>query len=279
MGEARAYREESPPHEACVAAFDITVTEITNTQFAAFVAETGYVTRAERGWIADEAGGPGVELPPASAVFSPPKSASPRDLSWWRLVEGANWKALTGPGSARPIPDSPVVHVTRQDAEAFAAWAGGRLPTEAEWEYAARGGLDGTFLSWDETETLARTERANTWQGIFPIVNTAKDGYAGLAPVASYPPNDFGLFDMIGNAWEWTASPYSPSHSEVDKALAGPNGLDHSQPGVAVGAIKGGSFLCAASYCYRFRPAARQAQDLAFGTSHIGFRIVRDSDG
>ncbi|MEL6567580.1 MAG: SUMF1/EgtB/PvdO family nonheme iron enzyme [Pseudomonadota bacterium] len=278
MGEARAYPEEAPVHEACIDAFEITATEITNAQFARFVAETGYVTRAEKGWRADEAGGPGIDLPPASAVFSGSDIASRRELGWWHLVEGANWRNPMEPDGGAPHPDAPVVHVARADAEAFAAWAGGRLPTEAEWEFAARGGMDGALLGWDAAEGKALTERANTWQGLFPIEDTGGDGFAGIAPVASYPPNGFGLYDMIGNVWEWTATPFAPSHAERDRSLAGANGLDPSQPGVAVGTIKGGSFLCASSYCFRFRPAARQAQDLSFGTSHVGFRIVRDAD-
>ena len=278
MGEDRAYPEEAPSHQVCIDAFEISATEITNAQFALFVAETGYVTRAEKGWHADDEGGPGFELPPASAVFAAPKIASRRELDWWRLVEGANWRTPMGPDGDAPHPDEPVVHITRADAEAFAAWAGGRLPSEAEWEFAARGGLDGELLGWEEAEGKALTARANTWQGIFPVADTGGDGFAGIAPVASYPPNGFRLYDMIGNVWEWTATPYTPSHAERDKRLAGANGLDPSQPGVAVGMIKGGSFLCASSYCFRFRPAARQAQDLSFGTSHIGFRLARDSD-
>jgi formylglycine-generating enzyme required for sulfatase activity len=168
------------------------------------------------------------------------------------------------------------VHVTREDANAYANWIGGRLPTEAEWEYAARAGLDGQIYGWDDAETLALSERANTWQGIFPIANTATDGYDGIAPVGSYPPNAYGLYDMIGNVWEWTDEPYFSTHDYESEPALRKNGFDPSQPGIAVGVIKGGSFLCARNYCYRFRPAARQAQDLAFGTSHIGFRVVRD---
>ncbi len=277
MGEDEAYREERPAHETCVAPFAITRTEITNAQFSAFVAATGYRTRAERGWRADEAGGPGVEAPPGSAVFDPPTDRAPRALNWWRFEENANWRTPSGAGNEAGAPHAPVVHVTPEDARAFADWAGGRLPSEAEWEYAARGGLDGQLLAWGDAHDSAVTDRANTWQGVFPVLDLAEDGHGGIAPVARYPANGFGLHDMIGNVWEWTASAYAPSHAERDRALAGPNGLDPAQPGAAVAVIKGGSYLCARSYCFRFRPAARQAQDLAIGASHIGFRLVRDA--
>ncbi len=276
MGETRVYPEEAPVHEACVSAFEITRTEITNAQFAVFVDETGYVTRAERGWEAADSNGPGIDLPPGAAVFQPPEGVRPQNLNWWMWLEGANWRAPRGAGSAPPDPDAPVTHVTREDATAFAIWSKARLPTEAEWEYAARGGRDGQLFAWSEAEREAGQAKANTWQGLFPIANTKGDGFEGIAPVASFPANGFGLHDMIGNVWEWTETPYAPSHAERDRQLAGETGLDISQPGIAVGTIKGGSFLCAKSYCYRFRPAARQAQDLAYGTSHIGFRIVRD---
>lgn len=275
MGETRVYAEEAPRHEVCVDTFEITRTEITRAQFARFVAQTGYVTRAEKGWSASDPGGPGVNLPPGAAVFRPADGQPARNLNWWRWIEGASWRYPDGSDSNEPPKDFPVTHVTREDAMAYAAWAGSRLPTEAEWEYAARGGLDGALLAWPDAERDARQHKANTWQGLFPVADTADDGFAGLAPVASFPPNGFGLYDMIGNVWEWTATPHTPSHHVRDKQRAGNLGLDASQPGVAVGTIKGGSFLCARSYCFRFRPAARQAQDLAYGTSHIGFRIVR----
>lgn len=278
MGETRVYREEAPRHESCVDGFDITRTEITVAQFTEFVQATGYQTRAERGWAASDPDGPGIDLPAGAAIFQPIEGVRPRDLNWWRWVEGANWQAPRGPGSEAPQADHPVTHVTRDDAMAYAAWAGGRLPSEPEWEYAARGGLDGELYAWTEAENIALKDRANTWQGVFPIVNSEDDGFAGVAPVATYLANGFGLYDMIGNVWEWTATPYTPTHSDLDRDRAGETGLDLSQPGIPVGTIKGGSYLCASSYCYRFRPAARQAQDLAYGTSHVGFRIVRSSD-
>nr|WP_233343134.1 formylglycine-generating enzyme family protein [Hyphomonas sp. Mor2] len=278
MGETRIYREEAPRHEACVSAIEITRTEITVGQFAAFVAATGYQTRAEAGIDPEALGASALPLPPGGAVFQPIEGSRPADLNWWRWVEGANWRRPNGPDKAAAPDDHPVTQMTRADAAAYAEWAGGRLPTETEWEYAARGGLDGTVLAWADAERSAVKDKANTWQGIFPVVNTQEDGFESTAPVASYPANGFGLHDMIGNVWEWTATPYAPSHAERDRQLAGATGLDLSQPGVPVGTIKGGSYLCATSYCYRFRPAARQAQDLAYGTSHVGFRIVRDPD-
>lgn len=277
LGEDHTYPEERPARQECVDAFEITRTEITNGQFAAFVAATGYKTRAERGWQAFEPGAGGIAAPPGSAVFSPTARAVVSNLDWWRYVEGANWQAPFGPDSAVPDVDAPVVHITKEDADAFAKWAGARLPTEAEWEFAARGGTDGQLNSWADAEALAKTLKANFWQGLFPVMDAGQDGYEGIAPVASYPANGFGLHDMIGNVWEWTASPYTPSHADRDRALAGANGLDFNQPAVAVGTIKGGSFLCATNYCVRFRPAARQAQDLGLSTSHIGFRLVRDA--
>lgn len=283
MGEAARYAEEGPPHETCIAPFEIARYEVTNAQFAAFVDATGYTTRAERGWAADEPGGPGVPQVPGSAVFTGPTGGSVRTISWWQFVEGANWQNPNGKGSDIAGRDNdPVIHVTREDAEAYARWAGGRLPTEAEWEYAARAAPDGKVSPWSDVDYIDTPQeadaRANTWQGVFPVRDLNRDGFAGIAPVGSFPANAYGLHDMIGNVWEWTASPYTPTHAPADIAAAGDRGLDPGQPGAAVGAIKGGSFLCADNYCARFRPAARQAQDLSFGTSHIGFRIARDAD-
>lgn len=263
LGEDRGYAEEGPEVEACVDSFSITRFEITNAQFAAFVEATGYVTAAE------------ASEQPGSAIFDPVEGVA-ENLNWWRFETGANWRLPDGPDGLAAHPDAPVIHVTQADAAAFAAWAGGRLPTEAEWEYAARGGLEGSLYSWAEAESAALASKANTWQGVFPVLDIADDGHGGLAPVGQYPPNGFGLHDMIGNVWEWTTSPYYGSHQPGDALATYPDGRDPAQPGRAVGVIKGGSFLCARSYCYRFRPAARQAQDLELSTSHIGFRVVAD---
>ena len=274
MGETRVYREEGPVTKVCPEPFEIWSHEVTNAEFAAFVKATGHKTRAELGWKASDSNGPGVDMAAGSAVFVPPKK--PDGMNWWKLMDGANWQKPLGPDKYEFEPLAPVVHVTRDDAMAYANWAGGRLPTEAEWEYAARGGLNGELLSWAEAEEAALQDKANTWEGVFPVINSKEDGYAGVAPVGSYPSNGFGLYDMIGNVWEWTSSTYYPTHAPGEGVKAYPKGYDPAQRDIPVGVIKGGSFLCARSYCYRYRPAARQPQDLIFGTSHIGFRIVRD---
>jgi len=277
MGETRAYREEGPVTEVCVKPFQMWSHEISNAEFAAFVKATGHKTRAEIGWKASDSYGPGVDMAPGSAVFVPSKN--PKGLNWWSLIDGANWKVPLGPDKGGYYGISPVVHITREDAQAYAKWVGGRLPSEAEWEYAARGGLKGELMSWAEAEEAALEDKANTWQGVFPVINSEDDGHVGVAPIGSYPANGFGLYDMIGNVWEWTSSPYYPTHQPGEAAKVYPNGYDPAQGDIPVGVIKGGSFLCARSYCYRYRPAARQPQDLIFGTSHIGFRIVRDKQG
>jgi len=276
MGSEEGYADKRPVRDVCVDGFLMARTEITNAQFAAFVAATGYATRAERGWAAAEPAGPGIDVPPGGAVFISPKDSGFSELSWWRLVAGANWRWPTGPDGPAARDSDPVVQITLEDAEAFAAWAGARLPSEAEWEYAAKAGAgqdEGTVPGGGRVRT--QREKANTWQGVFPLINTGDDGFEGIAPVASYPANAFGLHDMIGNVWEWTASPYAPSHGAQTVDRAGERGFDPGQPGVAVGVVKGGSFLCTANYCARFRPAARHAQDLAFSTSHVGFRLVK----
>ena len=277
MGDDPLYPEEGPATQTCVEPFELASHEVSNAQFASFVDATGYQTRAERGWRADEPGGPGIEVPPGSMVFQLPEGGSRRQLDWWSFVEGASWQYPLGTGDPyRPANNAPVVHVTLEDAEAYTKWAGGRLPTEAEWEFAARVRGDEGTATWSEIQEEARAGKANTWQGVFPARDLASDGFANVAPVGSFPSNALGLFDMIGNVWEWTASPYAPTHSERDRQVAGKRGFDPRQPSARVATIKGGSYLCADNYCARFRPAARQAQDVALGTSHIGFRIARD---
>jgi len=263
MGSNAHYAEEGPPETIEVGAFDIDRFEVTNAQFAQFVAETGYVTSAER---ATELGFPAN----GSAVFS---------HRTWSFVEGADWRHPEGPASSITGKDhDPVVQVSLEDAEAYAGWAGRALPTEAQWEYAARGGLDGKDYAWGDALTPGGHYLANTWQGLFPVTDTGADGHAGRAAVGCYTANGFGLYDMIGNVWEWTEDPYFPDHrfgkdlpADAHERLTG---FDPRQPGVPVGVIKGGSFLCAPNGCRRYRPAARHAQDTGLGTNHIGFRTV-----
>ena len=280
MGSDRHYPEEAPQHERHVEPFAIERHPVTNAQFAEFVAETGYVTVAER--ELDPAEFPGADpadLVPGSLVFTP--TAGPVDLrdwrQWWRWVPGALWRHPFGPDSSIDDRlDHPVVHVSFEDASAYAAWAGRRLPTEAEWEYAARGGLAGAEYAWgDEREPGGRV-MANTWQGAFPFRN---EGWGGTSPVGSYPPNGFGLVDMIGNTWEWTADAFTPRHLPPDASslergdrrdlLAG------APASQALHVTKGGSHLCAPEYCRRYRPAARSSQAEDSATTHLGFRCAR----
>jgi formylglycine-generating enzyme required for sulfatase activity len=255
MGSDDGYPEERPVREVTVAPFRIDRTEVTNRQFAAFVAASGYVTLAER--TPDAKDYPDADpsmLVPGSAVFTAPGSNErASELSWWRYVPGANWNRPEGPGSTIDDRlDHPVVHVAFEDAEAYAAWTGKRLPTEAEWEYAARGGLVGKPYTWGDEFTPGGRHMANTWQGAFPSQNTRDDGFAGTALVGHYPPNAFGLHDMAGNVWEWTVT----------------------EAGGNARITKGGSFLCAPNYCQRYRPAALSPVTADTSTSHIGFRCV-----
>ena len=269
------YPDEGPPREETVAAFEIDATEVTNIQFARFVSETGYVTVAER--PVDPSLYPGMPadaVQPGSAVFSFDSARfDPGDAStWWVFVPGASWRHPDGPGSDLKGRDFlPVVHIALADAQAYARLAGRRLPTETEWEWAARS------ADPDAENSTRQPSEANTWQGIFPARNTGEDGYAGAAPVACFQPNGLGVHDLIGNVWEWTADPYR--QSRPDAFEPGDPGQDPRQPGVAVGVIKGGSYLCAPNYCMRYRPGARQAQDLTLGASHVGFRTVSLTQG
>jgi formylglycine-generating enzyme required for sulfatase activity len=250
MGAHPAYQEEGPPKRVSVAAFSIDATEVTNAQFARFVAATGYVSDAEK-----PQAGFGVA---GAVVFRMPSVTNP---SWWHFVEGANWRHPEGPQSSiKGRANEPVVQVSFNDAQAYAAWAGRRLPSEAEWEYAAAGGAE-TIYVWGDTRTKDEEEMANTWQGSFPIHNSAADGFTARAPVGCFPPNDFALYDMIGNVWEWTDSDFI--------------GAPDSLTGDKIYTIKGGSFLCAPNFCRRYRAAARQAQEAGLPTNHIGFRTVQ----
>jgi formylglycine-generating enzyme required for sulfatase activity len=279
IGAGAQLPEEQPAGSRRVSPFCLDRWEVTNDRFAAFVAATGYVTVAERPLSAEQfpelkAG----ERAPGSAVFQPVPGDGPIDeLSWWHWVPGADWRHPEGPGSdLSGRGQHPVVQVAYEDAEAFARWAGGALPSEAQWEYAARGGLKDRVFAWGNTWN---PHKANTWQGPFPRTNSAEDGFSRTAPVGSFPANGYGLFDMTGNVWEWTKDWYSVGHGALadgsDPMVSSQEATgDPRDPGVAKHVIKGGSFLCSATYCSRYRPAAREAQSPDTGTSHIGFRLA-----
>lgn len=241
-GALAIYPEETPSVRAHVASFRMQAHEVTNRQFEAFVTATGHVTDAERTALSGDPGG-------GSALFSQ------AGMGGWSLAPSASWRTPEGPGSTiAERMEHPVVHVSLGDAQAYARWAGGRLPSEEEWEYAAVLGAPEGSSADSGAYTADGMPVANTWQGLFPVRNDATDGFAATAPVGCFPPSKTGLYDMIGNVWEWTATPYG----------AGQN------------TIKGGSFLCAENFCRRYRAAARQGQDADFSTNHIGFRIVLD---
>ena len=290
MGSDHHYPEEAPAHRVTVDPFWIDLTPVTNRAFRKFVNATGHVTFAE---IKPKAEDYPDALPhmlkAGSLVFTPPKHpVDTRDWSqWWNFKFGADWRRPYGPRSSiSGLDDHPVVHIAYRDAEAYATWAGKALPTEAEWEFAARGGLGGAEFAWGEEFTPAGKHMANTWQGNFPNENLATDGYARTSPVTAFPPNGYGVYDMIGNTWEWTTDWWSAKH-EADAAKAccipanprgGPEAASHDtcQPNVRIPrkVLKGGSHLCAPNYCRRYRPAARHAEPIDTSTSHLGFRCV-----
>ncbi|HUB85762.1 MAG TPA: formylglycine-generating enzyme family protein [Rhizomicrobium sp.] len=290
MGSDRHYPEETPVHRVTVDSFWIDRSPVTNNQFAAFVKATDYVTMAER--RVDPALYPGVParmLKAGSLVFSPPSDpvALTDWRNWWAIKFGANWRRPYGPGSFyKPIGDHPVVHIAYEDAVAYAAWAEKDLPTEAEWEFAARGGLEDAEFAWGDEFMPEGKPMANTWHGEFPHQNTKIDGFERTSPVGSFPPNGYGLYDMIGNVWEWTSDYYAPKHA-ADAAEdccipRNPRNLRRDESfnpreahlKIPRMVIKGGSHLCAPSYCRRYRPSARQGQAVDSPTSHIGFRCI-----
>ena len=288
MGSDAHYPEEAPVHRVRVDPFAIDRYEVTNARFAAFVEATGYITVAERPLDpADFPGAPPENLVAGSLVFTPTRG--PVDLrhlsQWWTWTPGACWRAPEGPGSSvADRADHPVVHVAHEDAAAYAAWADARLPTEAEWELAARGGLERAAFTWGDEARPDGRIMANTWDGTdFPWRSTGESGFARTAPVGSFPANGFGLHDMAGNVWEWTDDWWGDHPADASCcAPLNPRGgdaassLDPAQPQFRVPrkVIKGGSHLCADNYCLRYRPAARRPQMIDTGMSHIGFRCA-----
>jgi formylglycine-generating enzyme len=286
MGSADFYPEERPVHQATVDGFWMDTRPVTVAEFRGFVTATGYVTIAER--PLDPARYPGADpalLVPGSLVFQ--RTAGPVDLrdfrNWWAYLPGASWRHPEGPGSGVARRDRhPVTHVAYADAQAYAAWAGKELPTEAEWEYAARGGLDGAVYAWGDEPAPGGRMMANTWQGQFPWQNLLTDGYEGTSPAGSFPANGYGLYDVTGNVWEWTCDYFTARHATAGACCAPHNPrVSEPAPGMADPGsqlprrvIKGGSHLCAPNYCLRYRPAARQGEAVDTSTCHLGFRCV-----
>jgi sulfatase modifying factor 1 len=289
MGSDDFYPEERPVHKVHVDEFWIDERPVTANEFRRFVKSTGYLTMAERPPDPDQYPEAAPELlVPGSLVFH--KTAGPVDLrdpsNWWAYVPGAQWRHPEGPGSTLHGRDRhPVTHVAPEDAEAYAAWVGKELPTEAEWEFAARGGLEGARFVWGDEFAPNGKMMANTWQGEFPWQNLNTDGFEGTSPVKSFPPNGFGLYDMAGNVWEWTSDYFTAFGSGSEHSCCVPRNpratspqesLVAGQPGAHIPrrVIKGGSHLCAPNYCLRYRPSARQSETIDTSTAHIGFRCV-----
>ena len=291
MGSDDFYPEERPAHHVSVDGFWMDQYTVTVAEFRRFVKATGYVTVAER--PLDPANYPNADpdlLVPGSLVFQ--KSRGPVNLrdyhNWWAYVPGANWKHPEGPRSTLQGRDRhPITHVAYEDAEAYVHWAGKELPSEAAWEYAARGGLEGAIFAWGDEFAPRGRMMANTWQGEFPWQNLKLDGYEGTSPVGSFPPNGYGLYDMGGNVWQWTCDFFTPRHPEdVEHPCCAPSNprvtspeegtFAIGQPGGSIPrrVMKGGSHICAPNYCLRYRPAARQAEMVDTSTGHIGFRCI-----
>jgi formylglycine-generating enzyme required for sulfatase activity len=292
-----AHPNEAPPHRVRVDGLWMDETPVTNAEFARFVAATDYVTIAERpvDWEQlqkDVQPGtpkpPDEELAPGSLVFTPTAQRVPLDdlTGWWRWQKGANWRQPEGPGSSIAGKDQhPVVQIAWHDAMAYAAWAQKRLPTEAEWEYAARGGRQGTRFAWGDELRPGGKSMANIWSGTFPVQDTGEDGFAGVSPVRSFPPNGYGLYDMGGNVWNWCSDWFrSDAHAAApsEGCLVNPPGprdsYDATDPYAKKRVIKGGSFLCCASHCESYRPSARRGTPPDTGSSHVGFRCAQSRE-
>ena len=285
----QATTDSRPIHRVYVDGFYIDKTDVTNAQFAAFVKATGYVTIAEKAPTAEEfPNAPPENLVAGSVVFAPPSGPVPLTdhLQWWSYVKGANWRHPTGPSSSIAFEDNyPVVQIAYPDARAYAKWAHKRLPTEAEWEFAARGGLAGQIYPWGDQFHPNGKWMANTHQGHFPDTDTGDDGYPGIAPVAQFPPNGYGLYDMAGNVWQWTSDWYRPDYyaqlaaaGGVTRNPIGPDAsFDPAEPGQPKKVQRGGSFLCTDQYCSRYMVGTRGKGEISTGTNHLGFRCVSAS--
>jgi formylglycine-generating enzyme len=283
----QATEDARPIHRVYVDGFFMDKTDVTNGQFAEFVKATGYVTVAERKPRAEDfPGAPPENLFAGSVVFSPPEHPVPLDnqFRWWSYVRGADWRHPLGPQSDIGGKENyPVVHIAYPDAEAYAKWAGKRLPTEAEWEFAARGGLAGKPFVWGDSFRLNGKWMANTHQGHFPDRSSSDDGYPGIAPTAQYPPNGYGLYDMAGNVWQWTGDWYRPDYYQqlasaggVARNPQGPDSsFDPSEPDQPKKVHRGGSFLCTDQYCSRYIVGTRGKGEISTGTNHLGFRCVK----
>jgi formylglycine-generating enzyme required for sulfatase activity len=280
-----ATADSRPIHRVYVDGFWMDTTVVTNRQFAAFVKSTGYITVAERAPRAEDFPGvPAEKLVAGSVVFSPPPQAVPLNdhLQWWSYVKGADWRHPRGPDDSIEGKDAlPVVHVAYPDAQAYLTWAGKRLPTEAEWEFAARGGLAGRVYAWGDEFRKDGRSMANTHQGHFPDRDSGEDGFVGVAPVAQFPPNGYGLYDVAGNVWEWAGDWYRPDYYAelaargVARNPQGPaSSFDPAEPGVQKRVMRGGSFLCTDQYCSRYMVGTRGKGEAMTGTNHLGFRGV-----
>jgi formylglycine-generating enzyme len=283
----QATHDSRPVHRVYVDAFWMDKTDVTNAEFAKFVAATHYITEAERTPKAEDfPGAPPENLVAGAVVFAPPDHPVPLNdfLQWWTYVKGANWRHPNGPDSdIKGKENYPVVQVSYDDAKAYAKWAGKRLPTEAEWEFAARGGLSGKPFVWGDSFRPNNKYMANTFQGHFPNKNTDDDGYKATSPVTTFPPNGYGLYDMAGNVWQWTSDWYRADYyrqlaasGEVARNPTGPDSsFDPEERGVSKRVMRGGSYLCTDQYCSRYMVGTRGKGEASTGTNHLGFRCLK----